>query len=1305
MPQLTNTLAGSVVRDLLDTALVDAVTAAVNGTCAAAPEPRPPAPPPSSPLAPGVVDWRTSGLLHTANWLANISGLSNPAKVNAVLDELLVATHLGANGSLQIDLSSVLSPLLRLPANATLVLGGLDTFTAFSPIAVPSSKITSDPTALVTHLAVETLAVDLHLSIDPPWQLASPSPVPIMLSVHARTTNASLAARGRLALNGTGLLALPLISLPELACLALQVLDIAVDDLAVSAGEMHVAVTGNDWGSPSGIEVAILDPPMRHAAIPSALASLAATSLANFAIRAVRAAGTCNTSSVAPVPPPGSPPPPPSYVDWSHVAILQQLHHALANLTDAKLDATIAAAVRALDHVIDLVTHSTRTWPLGTLPLIPLSFRFHDHMLGDIAVALESGNLSGTNSLYGLRLLDTFREAPQLLESGIGLGNDTLPLALAATVRLRLAGVWHAFDVRVALQDLLVSLGSVLRVDLNQLRALSLGDLVAVESLCFLRPIDSLTLDPSSTTLALDVRDASPLVSFGLRAHPDATEVGGSVNFSVLEALRFPVGMANVTATLVQILNDKALSSLLDSPHHSCDVHRGTIVDPPPPMAAPPPPPPTQPFFVGVEVFFALVAFVVLFTGATWGYVFWQRRSSPDTDGMLRDTALSDADCASVGLLPSLDVAPFPMAQQREASRHARHVSDGSATVVGTEGSSSEGDGGSPRPDGADGLADEDGASRDPVGAEAGSSNGAQSSVPMATLSEVHPSSLQSAASHASVGCAGGSVPSTAAVEARQPTVSDPSLAQHSNGKVRYAFTLCLFLNGCLFFYANTHPGATVHVLLHMSGRRVDMPPMYTFGLLNSVEEMWQSSSYPLAVVIAAMSGVWPYVKLLVMGILWWLSPSMLSAERRGLILRILDATGKWCLVDTQMLGILMVALHFTIVVPSQTAAAPPLVHAQVETTPEIGVDTFVAATLISLVLTHLELHYHRRAITRHEERRHGDGARKLVRAGVQALGSMGGPGGHGLPVDATANVGTAASPMALAGADAGGSPEGAIRACSESGNSLGQRKLARLAPVIPPRICVCQWPYRARGLFLRLRNRGEARHLPRWLRCAVPVALATALAVLAMAMNVTAFTLHVRGIVGTLLGPGAVTDFSLLQLATELGSVSVMAPQFIVRGLQMLFIATCIALPLVWVVLVFFLWCLPLRKHALRSFLVGVETVYAWSMLDVLVIIVATSLLELNQVAKFSLGDECDGINALLVEYPSLGDRLPGEPSCFGVVPTLDRGYFALAMAIMLANLVGGFVMCAARAALDEHDSWPKTAALMQFDEIGVSY
>lgn len=74
------------------------------------------------------------------------------------------------------------------------------------------------------------------------------------------------------------------------------------------------------------------------------------------------------------------------------------------------------------------------------------------------------------------------------------------------------------------------------------------------------------------------------------------------------------------------------------------------------------------------------------------------------------------------------------------------------------------------------------------------------------------------------------------------------------------------------------------------------------------------------------------------------------------------------------------------------------------------------------------------------------------------------------------------------------------------------------------------------------------------------------------------------------------------------------------------------------------------------------------------------------TQVAKFTIGDECDSINAILQQYPDLGRLLPGEASCFGVRPTLDMGYVVLVVGVVLSTFAGHYTAVCAHVALSEH-------------------
>ena len=61
------------------------------------------------------------------------------------------------------------------------------------------------------------------------------------------------------------------------------------------------------------------------------------------------------------------------------------------------------------------------------------------------------------------------------------------------------------------------------------------------------------------------------------------------------------------------------------------------------------------------------------------------------------------------------------------------------------------------------------------------------------------------------------------------------------------------------------------------------LPGIFDFTLVGSVQQMWQSGAYPLSMIVAFMSGIWTYLKLALVGTLFWAPPRVLPAWRRGL--------------------------------------------------------------------------------------------------------------------------------------------------------------------------------------------------------------------------------------------------------------------------------------------------------------------------------------------------------------------------------------------------------------------------------------
>ena len=179
---------------------------------------------------------------------------------------------------------------------------------------------------------------------------------------------------------------------------------------------------------------------------------------------------------------------------------------------------------------------------------------------------------------------------------------------------------------------------------------------------------------------------------------------------------------------------------------------------------------------------------------------------------------------------------------------------------------------------------------------------------------------------------------------------------------VRAFVPLLLFVNAAMFISSNTGTGASVFIYLTFADERViRLPSMFDFGLVNSVVDMWKAGVYPLSILVAVFSGVWPYTKLIMMLFVWLLPVSAMSKSRRESWLLALDVLGKWSLLDSYIMIMMLVAFHVHIEFPAvQTAYLAKPTVLDVYVYPAYGFLMLMVSTITSLFLSHLMMALHR---------------------------------------------------------------------------------------------------------------------------------------------------------------------------------------------------------------------------------------------------------------------------------------------------------------------------------------------------------
>ena len=117
-----------------------------------------------------------------------------------------------------------------------------------------------------------------------------------------------------------------------------------------------------------------------------------------------------------------------------------------------------------------------------------------------------------------------------------------------------------------------------------------------------------------------------------------------------------------------------------------------------------------------------------------------------------------------------------------------------------------------------------------------------------------------------------------------------------------------------------------------------------------SVSDFWQSEAYSLSILIAAFSGIWPYIKLILLGFCWIIP--MKQSNREGIII-FLDQMGKFSYIDLFVSLYMIVSFYVSITKELKGYG----INIKVVVEPDIGLNTFVIGTAISMIFSHFFLY------------------------------------------------------------------------------------------------------------------------------------------------------------------------------------------------------------------------------------------------------------------------------------------------------------------------------------------------------------
>ena len=148
--------------------------------------------------------------------------------------------------------------------------------------------------------------------------------------------------------------------------------------------------------------------------------------------------------------------------------------------------------------------------------------------------------------------------------------------------------------------------------------------------------------------------------------------------------------------------------------------------------------------------------------------------------------------------------------------------------------------------------------------------------------------------------------------------------------------------------------------------------------------------------------------------------------------------------------------------------------------------------------------------------------------------------------------------------------------------------------------------------------------------------------------------------------------------------------------GTKVVFGALLIVVPLLHLAVAFVLWELPVTHRARRKLFVALEVLGAWSALDVTLVSVVMSFLQVGRFATFIVGDKCDALGPVL-RIPAVTELLDGDDKCIDVKVDFLGGLWWMVGVALLAIATTEFVKYKARPTARGHDTSPTSSSPTQ--------
>ena len=520
---------------------------------------------------------------------------------------------------------------------------------------------------------------------------------------------------------------------------------------------------------------------------------------------------------------------------------------------------------------------------------------------------------------------------------------------------------------------------------------------------------------------------------------------------------------------------------------------------------------------------------------------------------------------------------------------------------------------------------------------------------------------------------------------------------------IRHGVVLAILINFGLFLSGHLSVGASVDLVAHFAGDKLELNTIYTFSLGSSLSDMWTACAIVLATLIGSFSGVWPYMKLLLMCFVWVTPPRIMATRRRGALMQVLDIMGKWSLIDLYVLVMSMIAFFVQIFSPNELEILPPGFYLfSLWVTPVFGLYAFCLAVTSSLFLSHVQIVAHRDAVASDRQEasiRRGEEEEEEEEEAEQEEEEEGRSGGSLSRAPAKGRGRRRRSSWFDAGTlDLFGVRKNLVAAkeavwdhvfqlevvasassgsSSISGSSSSSSSSSSSLPAPPE-------------LRLGFKKRGK------FMVCLLPI---TSLLLLVIGSLLPSFQFEINGVAGIAQDFGrtnaSITEYSLFSVTTRLlvqSSASTTMTSYVgIRTIAALYIIFSAVIPFFKHVLLLFLWSAPFTLRTQKKLFFLAEVLSSWSATEVYIIATVVATLEIGDISKQIIGNACDPLNPIfhfLNELNIIGTK---DMLCFEVGAKILFGAYVLLAASIVSVVTTQMILTMVEVAIEDREDHVK--------------